>query len=419
VPRLGEPRRQAVGRSVQAVAWSPTGEIATLTAFDLPGTPGPAHLLAARPDEAYRDLAATEAAWLTPPLAWMGDNEVLALDQRRGAVQPVAVSARGLRRLSDVDGVTSDAVWHAQRSVFYAVLETPTRPHEIVRIGEGGAVERLTELNPYSFPAPDHFTVPGAGDDDEPVDVYALFAADGGGPTVFSIHGGPHGAFLRGVNPDHHVVRDAGVSVVWANPRGSVGYSRPFAEALVGRWFELDEVEWRQIRARLEDMGRTASPLGVWGTSYGGLMATWLAGRLENVRAAVIQAASVNRVSQNGVNDLGYIQVPRSLGFDGSPPADIPQLDAIMAACWRNSPLRMYPNIEAATLILAGERDDRCPVTQAEQLYTLIRHRDRQTVELVIYPGESHTLGRQGRPRTRDDRLQRTAAWLRDHLCTR
>jgi dipeptidyl aminopeptidase/acylaminoacyl peptidase len=425
---VGEARGQAVGRSVLAMAWSPAGELATLTAFDFPGTPTPAHLLVGRPDATYRDLAATEVTWLGSDgddwapgpsrvtLAWLDGERLLALDQRGGSVQPVALSAGGVRRLSDVDGVVSDAIWEPGAGVLYAVLESPTRAHEIVRVGAGGDVERLTDLNPYAFPAPEHFTVPGAGEDGEAVDVYALFAGDGPGPTVFSIHGGPHGAFLRGVNLDHHVVRDAGVSVVWANPHGSTGHSRAFAAALVGRWGELDELEWRQVRARLAEMGREASSLGVWGTSYGGFMATWLAGRLEDVKAAVIQAPVLNKVSQNGASDLGYTSIPRSLGFDGGAPADVASLDAIMEAGWKNSPLRFYPDIQAATLILVGDRDDRCPVNQAEQLYTLLRHRDRQAVELVIYPGETHGLGRQGRPRTREDRWRRTAAWLADHL---
>jgi len=425
---LGEPRRQAVGRSVLATAWSGAGELAVLSTYDHGGMPTPAHLLVGRPDGAYRDLLTTDVAWLGSDgedwaagpsrvtLAWIADDRLLALDQRGGAVQPVEVSDAGLRRLSEVDGVVSDAVWDPAAGVAYGVLETPTRAHEIVRFGPGGATDRLTALNPYEFPAPAHFTVPGAGDDGEVVDVYALFAQDGPGPTVFSIHGGPHGAFLRGVNLDHHIVRDAGVSVVWANPRGSTGYSRAFARALVGRWGELDEIEWRQVRDRLAEMGRAASPLGVWGTSYGGFMATWLAGRLEDVRAAVIQAPVLNKVSQNGASDLGYTSIPRSLGFDGGPPGSVAEVDAIMEAGWKNSPLRFYPDIDGATLILVGDRDDRCPVNQAEQLYTLLRHRDRQEVELVIYPDESHLLGRSGRPRTRDDRWRRTAAWLAGHL---
>lgn len=428
---LGAPRRQAVGRSVLAIAWSNEGRLAALSVFDHAGTPSPAHLLVGTPDATYRDLSVTDVHWLGSDdgdwpagagrvtLQWTAPDKLLALDQHGGAVQPVEVSEAGVRRLSDVDGVTGDAVWDGASGSVYAVLETPTHAHEIVRLGPDGSIDALTDLNPFAFPAPDHFTVPGAGPDGEAVDVYALFARQGPGPTVFSIHGGPHGAFLRGLNLDHHYVRDAGVSVVWANPHGSTGYSRSFAQALVGRWGELDEQEWRAIRSRLAQTGHEAAPLGVWGTSYGGYMATWLAGRLDDVRAAVIQAPVLNKVSQNGASDLGYSSIPRSLGFDGSPPRDVAALDAVMDSAWQSSPLRFYPDITAATLILVGDQDDRCPVNQAEQLYTLLRHRDRQPVELVVYPGESHLLARSGRPQTREHRWRRTAQWLSHHLGAR
>lgn len=215
------------------------------------------------PGGLYRDLTETDVSWLgsdgddwaTGPsrvtLAWLDDGRVLALDQRGRAVQPVEVSARGVRRLSDVDGVMADAVHDLDAGAVYAAVETPTRAHEIVRIGPDGAHEVLTDLNPFTFPAPEHFTVPGVGGDGEAVDVYALFAQEGPGPTVFSIHGGPHGAFLQGLNLDYHTVRDAGVSAVWANPHASNGYSHAFAHALAGCWGELDEAEWRQIRTHL------------------------------------------------------------------------------------------------------------------------------------------------------------------------
>ncbi len=346
---------------------------------------------------------------------WQDGEHIVVLDQEGGTVRPLGVTSEGARPLSDVDGVTSEAVWDgAAGQHLYAILETPTRPHEVVRFEADGSVARLTDLNPYPFPAPEAFTVPGA--DGEPVDVYALFAHDGPGPTVFAIHGGPHGAFMRGLYLDHHRVREAGVHVVWANPHGSTGRSRAFAQSLVGRWGELDEQDWRAVLGHLRETGHSPTRLGVWGTSYGGFMATWLAGHLESVAAAVIQAPVVDQVSMIGSSDIGYTFTPRGLGFDSPHPEDVHDLDRRMARAWQNSPLRTYPDIDAATLILVGDRDDRCPPSQAEELYTLLRHRNRQPVELVMYAGESHLIARHGRPRSRDDRQRRTVAWLTKYL---
>ncbi len=430
-PSLGEPVRQGVSRAPQAFAWSPTGMLAVLAHDQVIGGARPSHVEVGRPGGAYANwtealalwpgsLEAEAGDWTFSParlsLDWLDDDTVLVLDQRGGAVEPVAVAATSSRRLATVDGILGDALPDGVGGL-YAVLETPTHPHEIVHVEPEGALRVLTDLNPFTLPAPEHFTVPGANG--EAVDVYALFARDGPGPTVFAVHGGPHGAFMRGIYLDHHRVRAAGIHVVWANPHGSTGYGHAFAQALVGHWGELDEGEWRTIRARLGEMGRAPTRLGVWGTSYGGYMATWLAGHLEEVACAVIQAPVTNQVSMTGSSDIGYSFTPRGLGFEDPVPSDVEDLDRRVERAWQNSPLRTYPNIQAATLILVGDHDDRCPPSQAEELYTLLRHRNRQPVELVIYPGESHLIARQGKPRSRDDRQRRTVSWLRRHLIGR
>jgi len=424
-PRLGPARRQRAPRVVSTVAWSRGGRLALIGSDGLMGHPNASEVYLGTADGELVSLTGTTELWpgadagdwtYSPArltLAFLDEDTLLALDQRGGAVQPIAVSATGVRRLSAVDGITSEAVPAADGAV-YAILERPTHPQEVVRFGADGEAAALTSLNPYDLAEPAHFTI--AGHNGAAVDVYALWAGDGPRPTVFAIHGGPHGAFMRGIYLDHHRLRDAGINVVWANPTGSTGYSRTFAQDLVGHWGELDENEWRTIRSHLASIGREATKLAVWGTSYGGYMSTWLAGHLENLSAAVIQAPVVNQVSMTGSSDIGYTFTPRGVGYDDPKPDTVADLDERVAKAWRNSPLRTYPNIHCPTLILVGDRDDRCPVSQAEELYTLLRHRNRIPVELVVYPGESHLIARHGKPRSRDDRQRRTLAWLTTHL---
>lgn len=426
---LGPERRQDLPRAVQAFAWSRDGQLAVLAHADTIGGASPARLLVGRPDSEFHDWTATNDLWVgmdgegagdwtfSPSrltIEWVDESCVIALTQVRGAVRPIWVSRAGAEPVADVDGITSEAVWDAATGSLYAVLETPVHPHEIVRWDQAGHRTQVTDLNPFSFPEPEHFTVEGANGD--PIDVFALFAGEGPGPTVFAIHGGPHGAFMRGIYLDHHRLREAGIHVVWSNPHGSTGQSVEFARSLTGQWGELDEQDWRRIRDHLEAAGHGATRLGVWGTSYGGYMSTWLAGHLENVSAAVIQAPVADQVSMIGSSDIGYTFTPRGLGYDSPVPQGVEDLDERMAKAWRNSPLRTYPRISAATLILVGDRDDRCPPSQAEELYTLLRQQSRSPVELVMYPGESHLIARHGRPRSRDDRQRRTTAWLVRYL---
>jgi dipeptidyl aminopeptidase/acylaminoacyl peptidase len=52
---------------------------------------------------------------------------------------------------------------------------------------------------------------------------------------------------------------------------------------------------------------------------------------------------------------------------------------------------------------------------QAEQWYMALKSLGR-TVEFVRFPDESHGLGRNGKPKHRVERLERTLAWFEQYL---
>ena len=54
--------------------------------------------------------------------------------------------------------------------------------------------------------------------------------------------------------------------------------------------------------------------------------------------------------------------------------------------------------------ILHSEVDLRCPISQAEQLFVVLKQR-RKDVEFVRFPDEDHELSRNGRPSHRVDRF--------------
>lgn len=70
----------------------------------------------------------------------------------------------------------------------------------------------------------------------------------------------------------------------------------------------------------------------------------------------------------------------------------------------RQSPLTYAKNIETPVLILHSEVDLRCPISQAEQLFVVLKQR-RKDVEFVRFPDEDHELSRSGRPSHRVDRF--------------
>ena len=96
---------------------------------------------------------------------------------------------------------------------------------------------------------------------------------------VLQIHGGPHCAHGPAPWLEMVALADAGFTVLYGNPRGSVGYGEAFAKAIEGNWGEADEsdlmrlVDWA-VRKKLG----TRDHIGLLGLSYGGYMTNWLLG---------------------------------------------------------------------------------------------------------------------------------------------
>ena len=81
------------------------------------------------------------------------------------------------------------------------------------------------------------------------------------------------------------------------------------------------------------------------------------------------------------------------------------------------SPLAFADRITTPLLLLHAGDDLRCPFSESLQLFVALRRR-RQPVELVRYPGTSHTMDWPGvgTPAQRCDRLRRTLEWFQRFL---
>ncbi|MCK4438514.1 prolyl oligopeptidase family serine peptidase, partial [Candidatus Bathyarchaeota archaeon] len=61
------------------------------------------------------------------------------------------------------------------------------------------------------------------------------------------------------------------------------------------------------------------------------------------------------------------------------------------------------------------EEDYRCPMEQAEQLFTALKVLGVDA-ELIRFPGESHELSRGGKPKHRRERLEHMVRWFKKYL---
>ena len=228
-------------------------------------------------------------------------------------------------------------------------------------------------------------------------------------PLVLHVHGGPHAAHGPAPWLEMLALADAGISVVYANPRGSMGYGLDFARAIDGSWGDADADDLLRVvdHAVAEGLGDEAR-LGVLGLSYGGYMVNWLLGRRPGLFAA--------GVSENPVTDLaGFMGTSDFGAWISEVAAGVSSLAGDRAHLADRSPATWIERNEAPLLLLQAERDMRCPPDQTEIVFALLRKLGRPA-EMVRYPDESHLMVFTGRPDRRVDRIERIVAWFERHL---
>jgi dipeptidyl aminopeptidase/acylaminoacyl peptidase len=80
-----------------------------------------------------------------------------------------------------------------------------------------------------------------------------------------------------------------------------------------------------------------------------------------------------------------------------------------------HSPISYAERIRTPLLIQHAEQDLRCPVTQAEELFTVLRSL-RRPVRLMRVPDETHELTRSGKPWRRVENIERIRDWFVHYL---
>lgn len=218
-------------------------------------------------------------------------------------------------------------------------------------------------------------------------------------PLILNVHGGPFGQYGETFFDEFQIYAAAGYGVVFCNPRGSSGQDTAFARAVVG---DMGGPDYRDVMAAF-DAALERAPwavqqrLGIMGGSYGGFMTSWTIGHTTRFKAAISERAVNDWYSMQGASDIGGTFNRQYLGPDAT-------IQENLEAVLRQSPLTYAKNIETPVLILHSEVDLRCPISQAEQLFVVLKQR-RKDVEFVRFPDEDHELSRAGRPSHRVDRF--------------
>jgi dipeptidyl aminopeptidase/acylaminoacyl peptidase len=292
-----------------------------------------------------------------------------------------------------------------------AVLESePQRPPEISAVAAGGALRRLTSVNDGFLAGIRLGKVErhrATSKDGTTVDWFLTLPPDAPErrklPTILRIHGGPVGQFSTAFELEWQMLAAGGYAVLGANPRGSSGRGLAFSRAIWADWGHKDYEDLMAVVDQAVALG-VADPerLGVGGWSYGGMMTNYVIAQTGRFQAAIAGAGAGNYMGNYGHDHYQY-EYEAELGFP-----------------WKTADLWMklsFPFFKAEaittpTLFLGGELDWNVPLLNSEQMYEALRRLGRET-ELVVYPGESHSLKK---PSYRKDRYERYLAWYGKHL---
>ncbi|WP_159943262.1 MULTISPECIES: S9 family peptidase [unclassified Nocardiopsis] len=330
------------------------------------------------------------------------DTGLLGLAERRGAVELVRVPLDGGEPGAVLGGKVQVQDFDVRGGTTVAVVADGRSSGELVLVTDGGA-RPLTAFAGALDPLP-MTELTAHTEDGYPVHGWVTVPrGEGPHPVVLMIHGGPFAQYGHQLLDETQVYAAAGYAVVMCNPRGSSGYGHEHGRAVigsVGRTTATDVLAF--LDEALRDERLDPSRVGVMGGSHGGFMTTWISAHHgERFRAAISERA-VNAIdSFHGSSDIGSL-------FPGplyGPPSS-----------WAaESPLTYADRIALPLLIIHSEQDWRCPLEQAQRLFTSLRLRGHEA-EMLLFPGEGHELTRSGLPSHRVARFEAVLEWWQRHL---
>ena len=337
---------------------------------------------------------------------WLDDNRILFAIEDHGNNALYTVPASGSRKPTQVlGGDIRLAGYDFAKGRGVHAQTTPTKLSEIF-FGD----KQLTSFGKdfargRTLVRPQRFTA--KSEDGSEVEAWIMKPADyvkgRKYPVLLNIHGGPFTQYGNNFFDEFQVYAGAGYAVVYSNPRGSSGYSQAWGAAINGPklggsgWGTVDYQDLMAVTDTALKRFDFCDPkrVGVMGGSYGGYMTSWIVGHTDRFKAAISERAVNAWHSMNGSSDIGWVfkaQFGTTLIDDREGWAEF-------------SPITYAEHITTPLLIMHSENDLRCPIEQAEQLFTILRLLKRD-VEFVRFPAESHELSRAGSPLHRVQRFE-------------
>lgn len=401
-----KPRKLTVNEGPdRAPAWSPDGErIAYVSSVE------PKLLWYATSHLAIIDAAGGGARLITqnldrnigqPRFAASGESVIATVeDNAEQMVAEISLSTGQARPLIAGADTVFEFDLHPSGAIA-APVSRPDLPGEIFHFANGKLAQasRINDaaLKDVKFSTPLNVTFKSADGATIQGFIYPPVNGRKKAPGFLFIHGGPTGQYDHSFDRTAQIFAAKGYAVIMPNPRGSTGWGQKFAAALFADWGGVD---FGDVMAATDDAAARGivdeKRLVVGGWSYGGILTDHVITKTDRFKAAISGASEVIYIGNYG-HDIYQLEWETELG-----------LPWVNRDGWeRITPFYDVAKVTTPTLVIGGKEDWNVPIINSEQLYLALKRLGVPT-ELVVYPGEDHSIDR---PSFVKDRLQRYLDW--------
>lgn len=220
-------------------------------------------------------------------------------------------------------------------------------------------------------------------------------------PLILEIHGGPFANYGDRFSTELQLYAAAGYVILYTNPRGSTSYGAEFGNLIHHNYPGEDYDDLISgVDAVIEKGYIDADRLYVTGGSGGGVLSSWIVGKTDRFRAAVVAKPVINwysfALTADSYNFFYKYWFP---GFPWE------HQDQYM----RRSPLSLVGNVSTPTMLLTGEADYRTPMSETEQYYQALKLRKVETA-MVRIPEAHHGIA--SRPSHLISKVAHVLAWF-------
>ncbi|MEN9643979.1 MAG: hypothetical protein RL238_648, partial [Actinomycetota bacterium] len=302
---------------------------------------------------------------------WIDDSTLLGSAEDRGETHIWTVTTAGATPTRVTNGAITVKAFDARGGTVAYVGSSVDQVADVFVLTDGEP-RRLTsfaatyaaEVGPLSW---ERFAVPttdGTAEIDAWIMRPAGFDPTKRYPVILNVHGGPHTQYGETFFDEAQFQAAAGFVVLMSNPRGGSGREQAWGQAILGPthhtapgsgWGGLDVDDVMAVLDTTLERYAFCDPdrVGMQGGSYGGFMATELAGRFSHRFKGICSERAVNNLlTEEFTSDISTIfrieHGPRHI--------DDPQAYESL------SPMRNVRDITVPMLIIHSERDLRCPI---------------------------------------------------------